>query len=145
MILPDTDHMTVLFFENHSQRDALSSRLLAADDSGIAATVVSLEEQMRGWLAALRKRHDIADQIAVYPRLTQLVEFYSEWKVVPFDRRSADAFKSLRRQRIRIGTEDLKIASIALVNNALLLSANLVDFQKVPGLKVEDWLYPSPR
>jgi hypothetical protein len=38
----------------------------------------------------------------------------------------------------------LKIASIALANDSLLFSANLVDLQKVPGLKVEDWLYTSP-
>ena len=35
---------------------------------------------------------------------------------------------------------DLKIACIALVHNALLLSANLRDFQQVPGLRVENWL-----
>jgi tRNA(fMet)-specific endonuclease VapC len=35
---------------------------------------------------------------------------------------------------------DLKIASIALVQDALLLSANLRDFQQVPELRVEDWL-----
>ena len=40
---------------------------------------------------------------------------------------------------IRIGAMDLKIASIALANNATLLSRNLKDFGKVPDLKVEDW------
>jgi tRNA(fMet)-specific endonuclease VapC len=35
---------------------------------------------------------------------------------------------------------DLKVAAVALVANATLLSANLKDFQQVPGLRVEDWL-----
>ncbi len=35
---------------------------------------------------------------------------------------------------------DLRIAAIALTNNALLLSADLDDFERVPGLKVENWL-----
>lgn len=35
---------------------------------------------------------------------------------------------------------DLKIAAVALVNQALLLSANRRDFELVPGLRVEDWL-----
>jgi tRNA(fMet)-specific endonuclease VapC len=39
-----------------------------------------------------------------------------------------------------IGTHDLKIAPIALVNDATLLSANLRDFEQVPGLRVENWL-----
>lgn len=41
--------------------------------------------------------------------------------------------------RPRIGTMDLKIAAIALANDATLLSRNLRDFGKVPGLRVEDW------
>jgi tRNA(fMet)-specific endonuclease VapC len=141
MIVLDTDHLTVLFFEKHSQQDALADRLAAADDSDLAATVISLEEQMRGWLAAIKKRASIAAQVAVYPRLTQLVDFYSQWKVVPFDAESAKIYETLRQRRVRIGAQDLKIASIALANDALLLSANLVHFQKVPGLKAEDWLY----
>ena len=35
---------------------------------------------------------------------------------------------------------DLKIAAIALAHDALLLSANLRDFQAVPDLRVENWL-----
>ena len=33
-----------------------------------------------------------------------------------------------------------KIASIALANNATLLSRNTTDFQRVPDLRTEDWL-----
>jgi predicted nucleic acid-binding protein len=36
---------------------------------------------------------------------------------------------------------DLKIASIALVYGALLLSANLRDFQRVSDLHVANWLH----
>ncbi len=46
----------------------------------------------------------------------------------------------LRRQKLRIGTRDLKIAATAFVTHALLLSANRSDFQQVPGLRVENWL-----
>jgi len=35
---------------------------------------------------------------------------------------------------------DLKIASICLANGATLLSRNIVDFNNVPRLHVEDWL-----
>lgn len=61
---------------------------------------------------------------------------------MPFDARAADQFAVLRRQRIRVGTMDLKIASIALVNEALLVTANLRDFSLVPGLRCENWLRP---
>jgi tRNA(fMet)-specific endonuclease VapC len=35
---------------------------------------------------------------------------------------------------------DLRIAAIALAHDALLLSRNLKDFRKVPGLCVDDWI-----
>jgi len=38
---------------------------------------------------------------------------------------------------------DLKIAAIALAQDALLISRNLVHFRSVPGLKVEDWTRPE--
>ena len=57
-----------------------------------------------------------------------------------FQESAAGRFDELRRQRVRIGTMDLKIAAIALANDALLLTANWRDFAKVPGLRVENWL-----
>jgi tRNA(fMet)-specific endonuclease VapC len=62
-----------------------------------------------------------------------------------FDEKAADLFGSLRRKKVRIGTMDLRIASIALANDFTLLTRNLVDFQQVPDLKVEDWTAGPPR
>jgi tRNA(fMet)-specific endonuclease VapC len=45
----------------------------------------------------------------------------------------------LKLQKVRIGTMDLKIASIALSRNAVLVSRNLKDFEEVPNLVVKDW------
>jgi len=62
---------------------------------------------------------------------------------VPFDQGAADYYANLRRQRIRVGTMDLKIASIAKVKDGLLLTANERDFSRVPGLRHENWLQPN--
>jgi len=45
----------------------------------------------------------------------------------------------LKSKKIRIGTMDLKIAAIAIANDAILVTRNLVDFEKVPGLNAQDW------
>ena len=52
----------------------------------------------------------------------------------------AAQFTNVKAAKTRIGTMDLKIASIALANGATLLSRNLDDFQRVPELRVVDWL-----
>ncbi len=104
---------------------------------------MSLEEQTRGWLARIAKHKDVRGQVPYYARLVSLCGFYADWIVQPFDDRAADEFLRLRREGIRIATMDLKIAAICLVEGATLLSANLEDFQQVPGLHVEDWLTPD--
>jgi len=49
--------------------------------------------------------------------------------IVPFDEAAARQFDDLRRQKLPIGSRDLKIAATTLVNHALLLSANRTDFE----------------
>ena len=71
---------------------------------------------------------------------TTFLKFYQAFEIVPFDEAAAHQFDGLRRQTLRIGSRDLKIAATALVNNALLLSANRADFEREPGLRVENWL-----
>jgi tRNA(fMet)-specific endonuclease VapC len=139
VILLDTDHLSVLANRRAAGHTRLAERLLAATDPP-ALPVVSVEEQCRGWLAQIQRVRDVRKQVEPYERLAKLFDFLAEWDIVAFDEASADAFVRLRRQRVRVGTQDLKIASIALVRQALLLSANLRDFRQVPGLRVESWL-----
>ncbi|MEK6262577.1 MAG: type II toxin-antitoxin system VapC family toxin [Planctomycetota bacterium] len=52
----------------------------------------------------------------------------------------AEHYRRLRSARLNVGAFDLKIAAITLANEATLLSRNLKDFKRVPGLSVENWL-----
>jgi tRNA(fMet)-specific endonuclease VapC len=140
MIILDTDHFTVLRYADDSRYPILTQRLLASEDRQVVTTVVTVEEQMRGWLAEISRWRDIGRQRTAYDRLAVLVEFLNEWEILLIDDPVVEQFNNLRRQRIRIGTQDLKIAAIALANRALLLSANLRDFRHVPGLNVQNWL-----
>jgi tRNA(fMet)-specific endonuclease VapC len=140
MILLDTDHFSVLGFPTSTGRELLTARMRASPDQQFAVTIVTVEEQMRGWLAAVNRQREVRKQLPAYDRMLALLKFLEEYDIVPVDMRAADEFERLRKQKVRIGTQDLKIASIARVQNALLLSANLRDFCKVPGLRVENWL-----
>jgi tRNA(fMet)-specific endonuclease VapC len=139
MILLDTDHFTVIGLPSDSRYPMLAGRMQRSTE-GFAVTVVTLEEQARGWLAAINRRSDVEDQVAVYDRLLGLYRLVADWQVVRFDERAAREFRKLRKAKVRMGTQDLKIAAISLVNDALLLTANLRDFKRVPGLRVENWL-----
>jgi tRNA(fMet)-specific endonuclease VapC len=140
MIVLDSDHLSVLKYEESPLCRRLLQRMDASPDRDFATTIVCVEEQMRGWLALIHRRKDALEQVRCYLELEALLRFFQKWRVLSFDRSSADRFDRLRRQRIRIGTQDLKIAAIVLEQDALLLSRNTVDFKRVPGLRVESWL-----
>jgi tRNA(fMet)-specific endonuclease VapC len=63
--------------------------------------------------------------------------------VLPFDEAAARMFHELTAMKLRMGTQDMLIASIVLANEMTLLTRNLRDFEKVPGLALEDWSAPQ--
>jgi tRNA(fMet)-specific endonuclease VapC len=141
MILIDTDHTTFLKYPDSERGRRLIDGLNAVPPSEvIGVAIVTVEERMRGWLAVIAKEKTVLRQVVGYRELALLFEFYAAFEIVPFDEAAARRFEDLRRRKLRVGSRDLKIAATALVNNALLLSANLSDFERVPGLRVENWL-----
>jgi len=72
--------------------------------------------------------------------MMQLLSLLKEVEIIPLDQKAAEQVKHLQSQKLKIGTQDLKIAAIAKTNDALLLSNNLKDFKRIPGLKVESWI-----
>jgi len=139
VLVLDTDHL-VEFDEASAAGARLKKRLAAAGDE-IAATIISVEEQFRGWAAQIHRLHaDPHAQIPAYARLKRRLEFYASWNVLPWDAGSARGFVSFRRRGLRIGSMDLKIACIALAHDATLLTRNATDFAQVAGLRIENWL-----
>ena len=139
MVVLDTDHMSVL--ERHTQPGltTLRAHLAPLPPDEVVTTIISYEEQMRGWMAYLAQSRSVAQQVIAYGRLLQHLDNYRRIPVLTFDEAAAVVFQRLRRARLRVGTMDLKIAAIVLSREALLLSKNLTDFGRVPGLQVEDW------
>ncbi len=97
---------------------------------------------MRGWMAAIAKERQPRRQIGPYRELAGLFEFFAEFVIAPFDDAAVSLFEQFAR--IRIGTMDKKIASVALANNALLLTANRRDYEQISGLRFENWVDPPP-
>ena len=98
---------------DHSPDTTHQNRMEAATEP-VACTMVSVEEVLRGWLAIIHRLRDVHRQLPAYDRLGQLFGVLRDWEIAPFDKRAADQFTILRRQHIRIGTMDLKIAATVL-------------------------------
>jgi tRNA(fMet)-specific endonuclease VapC len=138
MIVLDTDILSLLDLRKGQAYINLAERLNRPEVSDVYTTIVSFEEQMRGWLAVIASANDMSRQVRAYERLHRMLRAYHSRPLLDFDTKSATVFQTLRRS-VRIGTLDLRIASIALAHDALLVTRNLVDFRKVPQLRAEDW------
>jgi tRNA(fMet)-specific endonuclease VapC len=64
---------------------------------------------------------------------------FSGIKMFSFDLAAATEFNQLRRLYRRLGAMDLKIAAIAITQEATVLTRNLSDFGQISQLKAEDW------
>ena len=138
MLVLDTDHLTEL--ERSSPAGVALKLRIENSGETVVSTIVSAEEQLRGWLARIHATRSVHDQLAAYVRLQLRLAFYAEWTLMPWTIGAADRFVALRKAGVRIGTMDLKIAAITLEHGGTLLSQNLADFQRVPELKVESWV-----
>lgn len=141
MILLDTDHVTAMKYTDTDRYRRLTSRLAAVDEV-IGVTIVTVEEQMRGWLAAIAKERKPQRQVGPYRELAQLFDFFAAFEIVQFNDAVVAVFGQLGS--VQIGAMDKKIASIAIANNALLLTANRRDFEQVPRLRFENWMDEPP-
>lgn len=87
MYLLDTDHSSILQ-RGGEVAQRLLTRLANARKSEIAATLVSYEEQTRGWLSYIAKVGSIDAQVAAYSQLRKHLENYCAIPVLDFDESS---------------------------------------------------------
>jgi tRNA(fMet)-specific endonuclease VapC len=130
----DTDHLS-LYGRNHS---VLIDRL-QQQSVVLTSTAINVEEQVRGRLAQISEAKH-GDALAnSYRWLSETVKLLSEFEILQFTVEAQFIYRELKLQRIRVGTQDLRIASIVLANQGILLSRNARDFDRFPNLIVENW------
>ncbi len=139
MFILDTDHIS-LFQRNDPQ---VSIRVLGMPSLELATTVITVEEQLRGRLGRVRRARSDEEIVRAYQNLLATSLFFRTITIIGFDEQAQAIFKTLRAQKIRAGTQDLRIAAIALSRDATVVTRNRQDFEAIPSLKIEDWSEPE--
>ena len=110
-----------------------ANRLGATDVADIAICSVvegELYTGARKYGNPARRTATLDEMLALYPSL-------------PFDSACVPQYARIRdhleRQGCRIGGNDLMIAAIALTHDLTVVTNNTSEFNRVPGLRVEDW------
>ena len=139
MYILDTDHVTL------HQRNAknLLTKIEVIPNEKVFVTVITLAEQMSGRLAFVRRAQSADKRRMGYRYLQEAHSYFCRRQILKFDQVAELHLHSLKAAKIRIGSNDLKIASIALANDMTVVTRNFRDFMRVPNLRIEDWSHPS--
>lgn len=101
---------------------------------GLCISTVVLSELLYGAAKSARPEHHRSEVEAFAARL----------EVLPFDARAADHAADIRVALARMGTPigayDLMIAGHARSRGLVVVTGNLAEFERVEGLRCEDWL-----
>ncbi len=131
----DTDSVTF----QQAGRETVIQHLKAVPAQSVCTTIVTLYEQMRGRLAVINRIKKKNDLVYAYAKLQATLRYFSIINVLPFTSEAAHHLAKLKADKVRIGTQDLRIAAIVLSVNGILITSNRRDFDKIPGLVIEDW------
>ena len=131
----DTDHVSLFQREN----PLVLERIKKINNEHIAVTVITVQEQMRGWMNVINRYGNTDSLIWSYQGLFDAVKFFYTINILNFDQAVYDIYLKLKSQKRRIGTQDLRIASIALSVDGIVVTRNQKDFGQVPNLGLEDW------
>lgn len=131
----DTDHVSLAHW-GHPQ---IAARIVKTLPGELAVTIVTAQEQVQGRLAQIQQARGEKEWVLAYRLFREALLFYRTLPVLDFDERATTIFSDLRKQNTRIGTLDLRIAAIVLANGSILVTRNRRDFERVPGLEIEDW------
>ena len=104
--------------------------------------IVVAEESLRGWLDFIRKTESGKIKVPLsvaYESLEKAIQQLGLTKLLPYTPEAHAICLRLKSQKLRIGTRDLRIASIAFAHDATLITRNRRDFDIVPSLKLEVW------
>jgi tRNA(fMet)-specific endonuclease VapC len=134
----DTDHLSLLERGN----GLIQQRLQSIAMGSVAITIVTAEEKVKGRLATINGLSGIekVDRLAVaYRTLQMTLDDLKTFPILPFSDITRDYYRELLQQKIRVGSHDLRIAAIVCAVDGVLVTRNRRDFERVPGLAIEDW------
>lgn len=131
----DTDHLSLIERKHPSLKKYLDS--IQPDE--MAITIISAEEQLRGRFLQIRRFPTGAACIGAYRLLRETIDRLKVTTILDFDVAAEMIDQSLRKRRLRLGTQDRRIAAIALANKCILVTRNQADFGRVMGLTLQDW------
>jgi tRNA(fMet)-specific endonuclease VapC len=104
--------------------------------------VVAVEEALRGRLDGIRRAQAGRIRLTLpraYDLFRDTLEDTRLFRILPYTPAADALYRQWRAAKIRVGTNDLRIAAICVDHGAKLVTRNARDYALVPGLNLEVW------
>jgi len=131
----DTDMVSLL----QAKHPMVLTKVTACSPSDVFSTAITIDEQLSGWYTYLRRATQPAQIEKAYSHLIHAVIQLAKLPMLSFTVTAIGRFEQLRKLKLNVAKNDLRIAAIALEAGAIAVTRNVRDFGRVPGLLVEDW------
>ncbi len=134
----DTDVLTLIATGN--QATILKVALIPAVERSVS--IVAAEQLLRGRLNTIRQAQMGKSKVSVdyaYGLLESTIADLRIVKILSHSPQAEALTQAWRKQNIKVGISDLRIAAICVIHGATLISRNRRDFDQIPGLSVEYW------
>ena len=142
MYVLDSDILSIIQDRKGEESRRIASRMAATDPTLVHVSIVTFHEQTNGWNNSIRRARKSSGVVHGYQMFERLLTEFLRLNILSFDDAAANIFDGLKARKVRIGTMDLRIAAITLAYGFTLVTRNTVDFERVPGLLIEDWTLP---
>ena len=123
----------IIIYLKNSRSEKVLERFLSHQPEEMCISAITMAELEYG---VYRSAKPSQNQIA-------LVTFLARIKIVPFDTDSAIEYGKIRARLNRrgepIGANDLLIGASAKARGLTLVTNNMREFERIDGLKVENW------
>ncbi len=126
------DTNTCIYFLN-GKYENIRDRLLSLSPAEIRIPVIVKAELLLGAHKSVKRREN----------LEKAAQFLEPFDIVPFTDSMTLLYAEIRseieRKGMGIGPNDVLIASIVQFHEGTLVTNNVREFERVPGLKIENW------
>lgn len=130
MYLLDTN---ILIYAKNEKNIQVRDKIKSIDNDYLFISIFSVAEMVFG---CSKSMNPVKNKQA-------LIEFLLPFNILQFEQSDCDAYGQIRayleKKGEPIGTIDTFIGSMAVSRNFILVTNNVKEFSKIPGLKIENW------
>lgn len=144
--LLDTDVLSLFQNDRGTVGRQIHAHIEQVGPDTVGTRIVTVEEQLQGRFAQIRRAETTrqgGDLCVAYAHLREAVELFRQVSIADYTAEAHDCFTQLRgKGRLtsqKVKTHDLRIGCIALAHSLIVVTGNRADFERIPGLQVEDW------